>query len=102
MAVEIGDLIGRFCEPVIFVVTRARLDVLTSETLIVCVVHVALLKAHIFYAFGVVFPYFFEIINLRVLSILPIAEAEAISFNIPCSMFLVLVAFRKYFTCTHT
>ena len=57
MAVEISDLIEKFCESVIFVVTRARLDVLTSETLIVCVVHVALSKGHISMLWEIMFPY---------------------------------------------
>ena len=45
LADEIGNLIGKFCEPVIFVVTRAGLDVFMSQTFIIYFVHLALLKA---------------------------------------------------------
>ena len=42
LADEIGNLMGKFCEPVIFVVTGAGLDVFTSQTFIIYVVHVAM------------------------------------------------------------
>ena len=42
LADKIGNLMGKFCEPVIFVVTRAGLDVCTSQTFIIFVVHVAM------------------------------------------------------------
>ena len=42
LADEIGNLMGKFCEPVIFVVTGAGLDVFMSQTFIIYVVHVAM------------------------------------------------------------